>query len=290
MTEQLLDHNPTDYEFDPNDLDPSDFDDFDAPTDDITAEDAFKSFFLDPEQTAVAREAEKMPSIDEDQYQAWLASLPEDRHQLLEGERNRYLAERDRRNAIHDKLTSLVPELYEAKLPPELEQKLGGQRYALGFNQTMNNRDVVGATAYLKENQGVDFTGYRLGHRFLIYDESMTNEQLGTDNPKGIARAIEAGYFNDTTVGRLVAAFPVQEGVEITQGRLATEVSLHPEDVLPHDAQVAASHGVSYAGKYVAGFIDAGGNFWVNQEFTVSNDPNFVPYERPPDASTDDFM
>jgi hypothetical protein len=174
-------------------LDPSDFDDFDVLTDDLSAEEAFESFMLDPEQTAIAREAEGMPPVNEDQYRQWLASLPEDRRQFLEGERDRYLAERDRRNSIHEKLTTLVPELYEAKLPPELEQKLGDARYAVGFNQTMSARDVASATAYLRENQGVGITRYRLTHRFLMYDDSMGKTQLGMSEPKVSLGLLRAG-------------------------------------------------------------------------------------------------
>jgi hypothetical protein len=246
-------------------------------------EDAMKAYFVSPEETQKYRAIDGMPPLDEAAVAEWAQNLPADTLNELQEQRDMLANREALRQAVHEKLTELVPELYQAKLPPELEARLQGIDYAIGFNQTMA-ASVEDAQAYLDGLGGIDVTDYNLDHRFLMYDQGM-GDALGTDNGQGIAGAIEAGYYGRPEVGRFIAAFPdVTNSASEVSDRLSvavnTDTSLLPTDeVLSVQGESRMQQVVN--GKYVAGFIDDKGALWVNGQFGVSNTPTFEKYEAP---------
>ena len=250
---------------------------------------AMESFLLDPAATNAIREEDGMPPIEQAAFDRWLFSLSLERLQELEEESQAYREMQASYDASHEKLTALLPELYGAGLPQSLEEKMNGRQYAIGFNQTLAET-IEEAEAILKRDDGVDTTDYTLADRFLMYDKAMEG-QLGSDNSTGIARAIESGYYGDVATGRFVAVFPEEHKSDATES-LTASINIDPEHILPEDALVRRDDGrESYSSKYVAGFIDKNGDFWINENFTRDGAPLFVPYERPvPRVDEEDIL
>ncbi len=280
----------TDSENDLFDFGADDFDDIPHEPD---HEAAFISWFIDPEATAIQREVDDMPPLDAAAYEEWLNGLSPDELKRVESARDSYQREKaryERWTQVHDKLITTVPELYWAKLPGELEQRLDGKRYGLGFNQTGGAESIEEAEEYLRENAGVDTSNYDLTHRFLMFDSDMSRDVvLG---PSGdIAQAVDTGYFRDPDTGRFVAAFPVTPDVDLVQERLSDAINLDPEHVLSPDAFTKTQLGESYSTKYIAGFIDRDGTFWSNRNFGVSDEPQFERFKRAVETEQDkDFV
>lgn len=246
---------------------------------------AMTSYYVDPEETAIIRETDGMAPIDPQELADWLNQLTPEARNLLEKikteERQRQAGHAEASSTAHSKLTELVPELYEAQLPEVLANRLGDTPYVLGFNQTMAST-VQEARDYVAEEGGIDFTGYRLSQRFLMYDQSMT-DYLGTEeNPMGISAAIELGYFGEPTIGRFVVAFPAEHSLEASKDPLAIQVDQAPGHVLSADAITLNNGKQVVSGRYVAGFIDEAGDFWLNNNFAEQAEPAFSRYQKEP--------
>lgn len=232
----------------------------------------FESFAIDPKGTNFYREMDGSKPVNEAEFRDWFNQLPPERQAVLNNERIRLEAwntsvEKGSEQA-HEKLIALVPELYEAKLPEWLAEKLPpGTEYALGFNQSSAS-SIDDAEEYLEECNGVDVDGYNYAHRFRMFDASMS-EYLG-QNDTPIGHQIEQGNFGDPSIGRFVAVFPRVDTTiksDLSIARAATE----DERVLPADFETEYTVGDkskrSVSTKYIAGFIDDEGNFWTNNNF-----------------------
>lgn len=240
---------------------------------------SYRSYFVDPETTAMYREADGFPPVDPDDYRKWLANLDPNELRELEEERQYRHGQEKLLETVHERLVGEVPELYEARLPDNLAERMGDMDYALGFNQS-SATTIEEATEYLKQHHGIDFTMYDLWHRFLIYDEDMPEDMLGQDNPRGIAGAIDAGYTQDPSIGRFVTAFPEAQQVATSEEPLYYRMGysygkLLPDDAINYDPDKSEEDRKSVSPKYIAGFIDNEGKFWTNNNFGLSEELNF---------------
>jgi hypothetical protein len=235
----------------------------------------FESYALDPSGTNLQREADGLDPMDQAAFDQWLDGLsPEDRAQL-EQLKAAAKTNQDHTRKVHECLLSAVPELYEVRLPVALEARLSGLPYALGINQSMVG-DIQEAIDYLQEYGGLDITGYHFDERFLMFDSDISpaNEGHGLE----VIDAIDKGYTGDCTIGRFVAAFPVDMPNEQSAEPISLLVNRDP-DVLPGDFLVEATSDsqqqhISVNTKYIAGFIDGGGFFWANSNFLVDREFN----------------
>lgn len=238
-------------------------------------------YYADPEELAAIREADQLEPIDPVELQTWLDGLSPQERAFVESNKVSVEQRKAASQDIHQKLIRSLPELYKARLPAQLEHKLDGMEYGLGFNQSAAST-IAEAQEYLEEYGGVDFTNYGLQHRFLMYDHAMGEGILGVDNPAGIAGAIERGYAGVPGIGRFVAAFPVVHPENrYNDEQLSTDIHMRPHDLLPADAIVinekAGRQRVAFNSKYITGFIDGSGDFWVNTGFMETPEVRFQP-------------
>lgn len=244
----------------------------------------FRSFYLDPAEIALIREADGMPPITQDEFEEWVSTADPEVIAGLNQERAALQAGATHAQEVADRLHLEVPELYDARLPQALESRLGGVKYALGFNQTGVVSAIEDANEYLAEAGGIDVTGYNYHHRFMIFDQDMT-DYVGPNASFGIARPIEIGYYGTAAVGRFVAAFPeAHPERSVGRGSLANRINssndLLPDDFeLPHIEEGGDSEGEIVNPKYLAGFIDGTGAFWANGNFMVSSEPALQKYQ-----------
>lgn len=253
--------------------------------DQLSDNSAMTSYYTNPEETAAIRETDGLAPVDPQELADWLDSLSPQARDLLEKmkeeERQRQTEHQEASSTVHRKLTELMPELYQAQLPEELAERLGDTPYALGFNQTMAST-VEEAHDYVAKEGGIDFTGYRLPQRFLMFDQSMA-DYLGTEeHPTGISAAIEHGYFGDPTLGRFVVAFPAEHPLENSKEPLAIQVEQDPAHVLSADAITHPDGKKVVNSRYVAGFIDEAGDFWINDGFANQTEASFSRYQKEP--------
>jgi hypothetical protein len=236
------------------------------------------SYYIDPVGSAKAHEIDGMEPVDESALQTWLAGLSYEDRQRLEETRQAVQEGREHMAAVHAKLEATVPELYDARLPRELEERLDGSQYALGFNQSM---DVAAqeAARHLGEFRGVDMAGYNNHHvhRFLMADQATASTE---DGREGVVEAVDGGYYRNSRIGRYVVAFPV---AEVQPGESLATTASDNHDVLPDDFHVTWDRPDGFAGKsvsakYVAGFIDGEGQFWENQGFARDDTADLQPY------------
>lgn len=251
--------------------------------DELSDNSAMTSYYVDPEETASIRAADDMEPMNPEDFGNWLNGLTPQARALLEKmkseETQRQSAHQEATATVHSKLTELVPELYQAQLPAELAERLGDTKYVLGFNQTMAST-AQEAQDYLTKHGGIDFTGYGLPQRFLMYDQTMT-DYLGTEQtPAGISAAIEGGYFGDPTIGRFVVAFPAEHAVASSREPLVSQIEHDPFHVLPEDGINMGKDTNVVNSKYVAGFIDEAGDFWVNDNFAAQTEVALSQYQK----------
>jgi hypothetical protein len=244
-----------------------------------------QSYFIDPADTNAYREADGMPPLTDEDLNAWLATQDEETIGKLRQAREARQAKAGLRQLVHEKLVAAVPELYAARLPEELEARLEGKRYVLGFNQTYAS-DIDEARETVEAQQGIslryhDDVSYALDQRFLLYDAEMGEGYLGADSGSYIAGAIEAGYYNHPGLGRFVAVFPEAHPEESFGDPLRYEVNMN-DHILPEDMYTRPDgNNIAVNGKYLAGFIDREGDLWVNRNFCTDSAVAFDRYEPP---------
>lgn len=239
------------------------------PDDDPFLAGQYESYFIDPEGTAQIRVWDDMDPLDPQDVQAWYEGLGDAQKTMLLQARNEKFAMDSRKAAIHEKLKNSVPELYEGRLPAEAAQKLGDTPYVIGFSQ-WSTTDIAEATAALQADGGVDVSGYNYDQRFLMFDQSHAGHPA-------LIGAIEQGYYGTPDIGRFVAAFPIVRGAEAieSEGSAVFVANLYP--VLPDDFDHVTDSGKHVLStKYIAGYIDNEGNYWVNNNFAVSDEADMV--------------
>src|SRR5688572_2824283 len=194
----------------------------------------FQSYYVQPEITTALREADGMPPIDPDLYNAWLEQLPPEEREIMDQQRQHIELQNDHRRMVHDKIAGTVPELYAATLPPELAEALGDVPFAIGLNQTMAS-SIDEAREYLGENNGVDITSYNFHHRFEMFDTTMD-----LDGPAGenLETAVDAGYTQNSRIGRFVGVFPIVHPEEAPPGERPKYIANMHREALPNDLEV----------------------------------------------------
>jgi hypothetical protein len=247
-----------------------------------------EAWFRDPVATQKQRELDGLEPMDPDEYQRWLANRTDAQMAKLNNMRRIDLESKAKHKTVREKLLGQVPELYEAKLPAELAERLGDTPYAIGFNQSGTD-DLFSAGLELDDNQeGISINRQNLGHRFLMYDEA-SGGVLGTERTTGIAHAVEEGYYHNSSNGRFVAAFPLarpENRRSSSSGQpVSIQVNLDNKKILPADAikDYVDDEGharSAYSGKYIAGYIDDKGVFWANKNFARADKVDFQPFAR----------
>lgn len=237
-------------------------------------------YYLDSKGMDASRNLEGMPPFPVDAFEKWRAALsPRDKAKLdnlkLQAETNASLYD-----TIKEKIQREVPALFNAELPTELANRLGDTPYAIGFNQSATTT-LDKAQTYLAENSGIDMTRYNLHHRFEMFDSGMEKDAAFHEK---IEQVIVSGYSGNTQMGRFVVAFPAADWVPRKQARLSSELNSHTE-LLPDDFIVrhnSANSGKTRAAnaKYVAGYIDDNGDFWMNTNFANTSEPDFQLYTK----------
>lgn len=247
-------------------------------------EQQMSSYYINPEEAAAARAADGMEPIDENEFNKWIDSLTLEEKGELDEQRAAIAAKKELQDSVREKLRISIPDLYKGKLPRELENKLEGSPYAIGFNQSMAS-SASEASDYLHELEGIDITGYNYDQRFLMFDA--TSELEDGDNP-AINQAIESGYTGESVIGRFVTAFPAENSQNIGENDDVAHIVNAEPNVLPEDfeSQKIARNGESkqaVSSKYVAGFIDGEGDFWVNANFMISNESKLIKSNQAPE-------
>lgn len=182
--------------------------------------------------------------------------------QLPDDERESALMVRKEATAMKEakqKLMESVPELFEGKVPPELESLIiaaGYDEYAVAFNQHDAIDTLYAANSYLNEQGGVELLGYNIDQRFIIHDSSAPVESY------------PLGYYGQKA-GRFVYALPVDSSK--ASGSPRQEVSLPGAESIPTDVFVTNTNGEEVVNKkYCAGFIDSDQVFHANPLFMKS--------------------
>jgi hypothetical protein len=237
-----------------------------------------RAFAVDPEEVSAIVEADGGDPVTPQEFETWLVGLSNNEKAQIELDKEEKRRAQDLTVRVHEKLKDTVPDLYLAKLPPELQARLHGLSYALGFNQS-GTFNIEDARRYLTHESGggINVTNYNYNQRFLLFDPAM-REQIGDDNST-LTRAIDEGYTGISEIGRFVVAFPVvyPRGNNLSASEI---VELHPEEALPEDFEIPVTNESSQQlkivnGKYIAGYIDDEGTFWENANFTQSNQVDF---------------
>lgn len=172
---------------------------------------------------------------------------------------------------VHERISAEAPSLYEATLPDELEKRLGGASYALGFNQS-DATTAEEATKYLESVGGVDLRSSPINMRFRIYSKAAVS---------GIDDTIDSGYYGTPDLGRFVVTFPASEIPHPQDENFSGWIALNFDRAMPQDAivDVPGKEDIAIGSKYVAGFIDKEGAFWANNNFCISGEPDLVVYD-----------
>lgn len=194
----------------------------------------------------------------------WLQTVPDERRQQLEEDRNVNAQRLVDYDTFEAKLGQEVPELLEGRLPDEQERRLKevfGEdvRYIIGSNQTMGLVDSGEAEEYLNDSKGIPMGMYgdAFGSRFLLYDAETVAETPGYGT-----NCLE-GYFGQR-IGRFIAVFPLtcppDEEIPAYYQLLQSGSGVVPQDLFEPDAR--DGYGREYpeyvvANRYIAGFIDA---------------------------------
>lgn len=238
-----------------------------------------ESYFVNPEGTRLAREADRLPPLDMDDYNSWLKTLNPDKLEQLEEAKRGLLDQSALAKIVREKLKTSVPELYQARLPGYLEDRLKGTEYALGFNQS-GASSAGEAAEYVAEAGGIDITNDGINFRFLMFDQGLNEE----DADLQMSKAIESGYYDSSRLGRFVAAFPAEHREFLRpKARICRQVAIDPH-LTPDDLTVSPDdQGTSINNKYIAGFIDGTGTFWANDGFY--NDDQFKLVKLPESES-----
>lgn len=238
---------------------------------------AMASYYLDPEGTARYREMDGLQPVDPADFEDWASKLSEADRAELEAEKQAKSDQAQLKLKVHEKLSNSVPELYRGALPAVLAGRLDGAPYSVGFNQTVET--LPEAQGYLLEQGGIDVTGYDYHHRFMMFDSSMAKDgEPSAANTK----AVDEGYYGRPSMGRFVVAFPAVNPGSAEGDIGATRLVTDHKEALPNDFEVdtpldGGPHRAVNS-KYVAGFIDEEGDFWMNTNFSVSAEPSFAKY------------
>ena len=144
-------------------------------------------------------------------------------------------------------------------------QNAGFTDLILGTNQSAIG-SVLEGMDYIRENGGVDMTGYGTSQRFLLFDH--------TYQPDFIKRAVDEGYFGPRGGFRIVVAMPLATEARKRQQSLVAENPefLWANGFLPED--IFGGEGVTVTGfpksvvteKYVAGLVNDG-QYFMNPGF-----------------------
>lgn len=259
------------WDLDEDDIYNDDRNPLDSP---VVVDAMMRSYFIDPEQAASYNKAARLPLVTPEAFDDWLKQQPPETVEELKREKEHIATARANMAAVHEKLSRHVPDLYEGRIPGDLERRLSGAQYAVGYNQSGPSTGEE-AEAYLGQFSGVDLKNSPYSQRFMILDES--SFKAGYD----VASVVDAGYYGDSTQGRFVVVFPVADGSR--RAGLPSELS-RSIDFLPNDFEV--KNGALFLGnpdesvnsKYVAGFIDRDGNFLANANFMREGEPALTVY------------
>lgn len=181
---------------------------------------------------------------------------------------------REQRIVEAEALRSVSPELFEGKLPAELQtrfdQAFGADAdYALGINQSIDEGDIEATAQKLAEQGGVPVDYEDFSSQFLIFDSSDADMY---------AESSLTGYFGPS-LGRNVVVFPSLKHENRSPGQIARDMG-SGRNALPGDLLVRrhATDGLvsdAVNPKYLAGFIDAG-VFHPNTSFLTEEAPRFA--------------
>ena len=257
-------------------------------------DDKMRAWHLDPMRVDQLLSARGDPPVDVNEAKAWEENLPTEAWTDLQKAKVAHGEERQAKASLHNKLLGQVPDLYQGRLPADVERTLFGVSngrpvpYAIGIYTTYGTSEVSGATDYLQRNRGIEIGQAQVQRpfsEFRMYDRTAT-PSLGEDNSSGVAAAIEGGltYAQSQHGGRFVTAFPDVSGEQAVIGRVGDDVQFDtsrlPRDALVTSRDAQGNEITTYNTKYTAFFIDSHGQVWKNENFGRSAEPSFVRHEK----------
>lgn len=251
-------------------------------------------YILDPKDYDAMRQADGLPTITsadvkeyfEELTLADLAELDALIEQLVSNERDF--------NKSTANILKTAPYLFDGELPTRYMDRMNalpgreGENYAILINQT-GCATVEEAREYIGEQNGIQL-GSSLGIRYGVLQRfmGMLNTYLADNHPNSASNhdylfhAITMGYFGYHNVGRFVVYAPTASSV-CAHGELSFDGAFAPniQQEMRRDNNGRPETVDVVVAKFLYCFIDNNGNVWVNENYLLSNEPNFYTSNKP---------
>jgi hypothetical protein len=247
----------------------------------LEMDDVHAQLFMNSNDLSQLKEGETYQGATTQSLAAWYNSLGGERRQYVDEQRQAVTRERVHEELTRTELSRTAPELLEGRLPADMERLLGAD-YVLGSNQS-GCYDLPEAIAYLRQQHGVNVTGYNLSQRFQLFDRY---DRLFAEH------AVLRGYYGEAGGGKFIMVAPLTPEMAADPNR---ETLAQEMDILAINGSLPADFDISFGGgqvavnaKYIAGFIDANGAFHRNANFMHDEEARLMAQN--PDQPAADWL
>jgi hypothetical protein len=242
-----------------------------------------------PEDYNVMRRGDGVEEISEVDFQRVLGALSADEKNEFDLFLGTLRKEEESAHSSQERIHQQAPYLYQGILPIQFMDRLSviapesrkEGKYAILINQS-GQVDIEEATNYLVAEGGIELGSfYGIAHRFIAIPGHYMDPKREdfTSIEEYLENSINNGYYSNSNIGRFVVYAPLNDGVE-SAGELGFDESYPEEPGLTTPGLNGIGEKTEVVkGMYVYCFIDGEGTVWVNNNYLLSDKPDFVSSE-----------